>query len=67
MPLTTGNQPNSDKPRNWKKIIIIGVIATITPGGFIALGMYGIKKFLDRRKAKDVSTQGSQKWNVSDS
>ena len=67
MPLTTGNQQSSSASRNWKRLIIIGVIATITPGGFIALGIYGIKKFLDRRKAKDVSTQGSKKWDVSNS
>lgn len=48
------------KPKkNWKKIILIGVIATVTPGGFIALGAYGIKKYLDKRKSKDVPTTGS--------
>lgn len=48
------------KKRNWKKIITIGVIAVITPGGFIALGAYGIKKFLDKRRSqKDVQNQGS--------
>lgn len=48
------------KKRNWKKIIMIGVIAVITPGGFIALGAYGIKKFLDKRRGqKDVQNQGS--------
>lgn len=48
------------KKRNWKKILMIGVIAIITPGGFIALGAYGIKKFLDKRKEeKDVQDKRS--------
>lgn len=39
---------------------MIGVVATITPGGFIALGLYGIKKLLDKRKEQsDVQDQGS--------
>ena len=38
------------KPRNWKKIVAIGVIALVTPGGFIALGIYGIKKYMEKKK-----------------
>lgn len=47
------NQPNNSqpKPRNWKKIILIGVVATITPGGFIALGIYAIKKLMEKGKS----------------
>jgi hypothetical protein len=41
------------KQLNWKRVTVLAV-ATIMPGGFIALGIYGIKKFLDQRKAKDV-------------
>jgi hypothetical protein len=33
---------------NWKKIILIGVIATVTPGGFIVLGYLGFKKLLKK-------------------
>lgn len=56
----------SENLRNWKKYALVGVIATVTPGGFIILGMYGIKKLLDKRKA-NVSTQGPEERTVSDS
>jgi hypothetical protein len=39
----------ANKP-DWKKIVLIGVIATITPGGFIILGALGIKKLLNKTK-----------------
>lgn len=55
MEQTTGNEKK--KQHNWKKIVMIGVIATVTPGGFIALGIYGIKRFLDGRKDKDVQAK----------
>lgn len=51
------NQQESLKQHNWKKIIFIGVVAIITPGGFIALGAYGIKKFLERKKEQNVQTE----------
>jgi len=41
------------KPRNWKKIAVTILAATIIPGGFIALGIYGIKKMMDKKKDKD--------------
>lgn len=47
-------QPKPKK--NWKKIIVVGIIATITPGGFIALGAYAIKKMMDKRKKDAVDT-----------
>lgn len=56
-----------NKQRNWKKILMIGVIATVTPGGFIALGIYGIKRILDGRKSKDVPTSRPKERPVSDS
>lgn len=59
---------NSSKQRNWKKIILVGVVATVTPGGFIALGIYGIKKFLEqRRKQSNVPTERPEERPVSDS
>ena len=58
------DQSKKEPQRNWKKIALVGAVALITPGGFIALGVYGIKKFLDRRKSKDVPTEGSEKRDV---
>lgn len=58
---------SKSQQRNWKKILMIGVIATVTPGGFIALGIYGIKKLLDGRKKKDVQAKGSEKRDVPNS
>lgn len=58
---------DSNKPLNWKRVFWVGVIATVTPGGFVLLGMYGIKKFLDARKNKDVPTERSEERVVSDS
>lgn len=55
------------KQRNWKKIIMIGITATVVPGGFIALGIYGLKKLLDGRKSKDVPTTRPEERPVSDS
>jgi len=39
----------ANKP-DWKKLIIIGVLATITPGGFLVLGALGLKKLLKKKK-----------------
>ena len=41
------------KPKNWKKIAITIAVATIVPGGFIALGLYHLKKMMDKKKVKD--------------
>lgn len=39
-----------------KKYLVMFGVALVTPGGFIILGIYGIKKLLDKRK-KDVQTK----------
>lgn len=49
----------------WKNIAIIGVIATVTPGGYIALGIYGISKFLKWRKSGHVQAERSEERSVS--
>lgn len=54
--MKTKNEPSSTTQRNWKKLLLIGVVATVTPGGFIALGIYGIKRYFDERKRKNVQT-----------
>ena len=41
----------SDKT-DWKKLVLIGLVATITPGGFIILGALGIKKLLKKKGDK---------------
>lgn len=43
-------QSQSSKRRDWKKLAIAGTIALIMPGGLILVGIYGIRKFLERRK-----------------
>lgn len=42
---------------NWKKIATVGLVALVTPGGFIILGIYGIKKYLERRKESNVPAE----------
>lgn len=39
-------------PRNWKKLAIAGAIALIVPGGLILVGIYGIRKFLAKRRTE---------------
>jgi hypothetical protein len=53
------------KQRNLTKMILIGVAATLTPGGFIVLGMYGIKKLFDKRQV--VPSERPEERPVSDS
>lgn len=44
--------------RDWKKIAAVIVTAIIIPGGFIALGIYGIKKLIDKKKNKNKDQDG---------
>lgn len=60
-------EQEQNKPRSWRKIITVAIVATVTPGGFIVLGVYGIKKLFDRRKSQNVSSKRPEKRNVSDS
>jgi hypothetical protein len=48
----------SKKQHKMKKYLIMFGVALVTPGGFLILGIYGIKKFLDKRK-QDVQTKRS--------
>lgn len=53
--------------KDWKKIVIIGFTALVIPGGFIALGAYGITKLYKKYKKQNVPSSGSEERNVSDS
>lgn len=54
---------SNKESKNWKKIILIGVIATVTPGGFIFLGAYGLKKLMERSKDKDTNGKALKRDN----
>lgn len=56
-----------EQKKDWKKIVLIGLTALVVPGGFIALGIYGIKKLWDKQRSKDVSPKRSEERPLSDS
>lgn len=45
-------QSQSNAQRDWKKLIIAGAVALIVPGGLIIVGIYGIRKFLAKRRTE---------------
>ncbi len=53
--------------KSWKQLLTIGFVALVVPGGFIALGAYGITKLYKKYKKQDVPTEGLEKRPISDS